>query len=211
MVEKQQPVQQKQQKTQQPFQQKQQQNAKKEVSGAPVSLAKGLAAANPDFRHIVRIGNKDIKGERKTMIALTEIQGVSYSISNAICNITKVNKFERIGNLKNNQIEEIEKTVTNLSKILPYWMLNRRKDMTTGEDMHLTTANLKLETENDIKFIKMIKSYKGIRHSSGQPVRGQRTKNRSRKNRQAKAKNKKMRSREVKTAGTTSKPQDQKK
>ena len=33
-----------------------------------------------------------------------------------------------------------------------------------------------MAVEFDIKMMKMIKSYKGVRHAIGQPVRGQRTK-----------------------------------
>jgi small subunit ribosomal protein S13 len=35
--------------------------------------------------------------------------------------------------------------------------------------------------DNDIKLMRKIKSYKGTRHSAGQPVRGQRTKSNFRK------------------------------
>ena len=41
--------------------------------------------------------------------------------------------------------------------------------------MHLISTDLKLRKEFDIKFMKKIKSYKGMRHASGLPVRGQRT------------------------------------
>ena len=40
-----------------------------------------------------------------------------------------------------------------------------------------------LQNEFDIRRLKKIKSYKGIRHSLGQPVRGQRTKAHFRKGR----------------------------
>jgi small subunit ribosomal protein S13 len=61
-------------------------------------------------------------------------------------------------------------------------MLNRRKDMETGEDRHLTTADLKFFNDNDIKMMKKMRSYKGIRHMEGLPVRGQKTKSKFRKN-----------------------------
>ena len=37
-------------------------------------------------------------------------------------------------------------------------------------------SNLKLRREFDIRLMKKIKSYKGMRHAIAQPVRGQRTK-----------------------------------
>jgi len=53
--------------------------------------------------------------------------------------------------------------------------------METGKDMHLLTADLSFVTDNDIKFMKMIRCFKGARHAAGQPVRGQRTRSHFRK------------------------------
>ncbi len=64
----------------------------------------------------------------------------------------------------------------------PVWMLNRRKDLELGEDRHLITSDLTFTQDNDIKMLKKIRSYKGVRHILGQPVRGQRTKSNFRKN-----------------------------
>ena len=62
-------------------------------------------------------------------------------------------------------------------------MLNRQNDFESGEDKHLTGSNLELRKEFDIKRLKKIKSYKGLRHSSNLPMRGQRTKSNFRRNR----------------------------
>ena len=64
----------------------------------------------------------------------------------------------------------------------PKFLLNRRNDFTTGKDSHLFGNDLELSEELDIKRLKKIKSYRGIRHATGQPVRGQRTKSHFRKN-----------------------------
>ena len=61
-------------------------------------------------------------------------------------------------------------------------MLNRRNDPEDGSDKHLLSSDLKFTVENDIKMMKKIKCYKGVRHSLGQPVRGQRTKSNFRRN-----------------------------
>ena len=55
-------------------------------------------------------------------------------------------------------------------------MKNRRLDIETGKTSHLYGADLEITKEFDIKRLKKIKSYKGIRHSFRLPVRGQRTK-----------------------------------
>jgi small subunit ribosomal protein S13 len=62
-------------------------------------------------------------------------------------------------------------------------VLNRRIDFETGEKGHLTGSDLDLKKEFDIKRLKKIKSYKGLRHNVGLPVRGQRTKANFRRNR----------------------------
>ena len=59
---------------------------------------------------------------------------------------------------------------------IPDFMKNRRRDMDTGETKHLSTNNLDLRKEFDIKRLKKIRSYRGLRHAKGLPVRGQRTK-----------------------------------
>lgn len=46
----------------------------------------------------------------------------------------------------------------------------------------MTGTGLELQTEFDIKRLKKIKSYRGIRHAANLPVRGQRTKSHFRKN-----------------------------
>ncbi len=53
--------------------------------------------------------------------------------------------------------------------------------METGKDKHLTGNELKLQKEFDIRFLKKIKCYRGMRHAYGLPVRGQRTRGNFRK------------------------------
>ena len=66
---------------------------------------------------------------------------------------------------------------------VPKHLLNRRKDIESPEGKHLLGATLELTKEFDIKRLKKIKSYRGVRHTSGLPVRGQRTRSNFRKNR----------------------------
>jgi small subunit ribosomal protein S13 len=54
--------------------------------------------------------------------------------------------------------------------------LNRRKDLETGKDGHLISADLVLRNKMDIEQMKGIKSWRGYRHAYGLRVRGQRTK-----------------------------------
>ncbi len=130
---------------------------------------------------LVRISAKDIYGNKTVYPGLTEIKGVSWMFSNAICTTLKLDKKKRIDELSPEEISSIEKFIGNPQKILSF-LKNRRKDMESGEDKHLVGADLDLHKEFDIKGMKKMKSYKGVRHSLGQPVRGQRTKSHFRKN-----------------------------
>jgi ribosomal protein S13 len=51
-----------------------------------------------------------------------------------------------------------------------------------GTNKHIYGADLNLQVDFDIKRLKKIKAYKGVRHAAGQPVRGQRTKSHFRAN-----------------------------
>ncbi|HLD57405.1 MAG TPA: 30S ribosomal protein S13 [archaeon] len=58
---------------------------------------------------------------------------------------------------------------------IPPWMLNRRLDPETGTGRHLIGSDLVFTKNMDINKLKRMKSYKGVRHGLGLPVRGQRT------------------------------------
>lgn len=130
---------------------------------------------------MVRILSEDIEGGMKIYPGLTNIKGISWTLSNAICNILKLDKDRKIGSLT---AEEVKK-ITDFMKDpkLPAYILNRRMDMDSGEDKHLLGSDLDLQKEFDIKRLKKIKSYKGYRHMSNLPLRGQRTRSNFRKNR----------------------------
>ena len=130
---------------------------------------------------MVRILSEDIEGGMKIYPGLAKIRGVSWSISNAICNILKIDRNRKIGSLTEEEIKTIIEFMKNPK--IPGFLLNRNNDFETGKDMHLIGNSLELQTEFDIKRMKKIKSYKGIRHIANQPVRGQRTKAHFRKNR----------------------------
>ena len=129
---------------------------------------------------IIRILSEDIEGKEKIYPGLTKIKGVSWTLSNALCRILKFDKNRKIGSLTNDEIAKIIEFLKNPK--IPAYMKNRKKDFETGEDKHLVGSDLELRKEFDIKRLKKIKSYKGYRHMSGLPVRGQRTKSNFRKN-----------------------------
>lgn len=133
-----------------------------------------------EFRGIVRVAGKDMKGDLPIAKALNQIKGVGVNLADSIANIASVklniDKREKIGNLDDNQIDELEKIIQNPSNYgVPEWALNRRKD-TSGTNRHLIGADLDFAVRQNIEGEKNIKSYRGVRHMFGLPVRGQRTK-----------------------------------
>ncbi len=158
----------------------------KKPMGKPMPKPAAPVAADkygPDYRHIVRIVNTDIKGEKKVFMALQKIKGVGCMFSNFVCFASKIDPRKATGDLTDSEVQKIEDIIRNPAKYnAPHWILNRRKDYETGQDMHLITTDWDLSVDNDIKKMKKIKSYKGVRHMLGQPVRGQRTKSNFRKN-----------------------------
>jgi small subunit ribosomal protein S13 len=130
-----------------------------------------------EFRHILRIAGSDVAGTLKTVYALTEIKGISLSLSNAILRKANVNPDLRVGFLSESDVDRIEGIIEDPSKYnLPVWLFNRRKDSETGKDMHITSADLVLKTKTDIEQAKEIRSWRGYRHAYGLKVRGQHTK-----------------------------------
>ncbi len=127
------------------------------------------------MKELVRIANTDIAGKKHTFHGLTKIHGVSYSLSSAVLNLLNIDKTKKIGELSEEDIKKIEETLKNPSH-LPSFLYNHRKDFDTGTDAHLFGANLKLKVDFDIKRMKRLRTYKGVRHGLGLPVRGQRTK-----------------------------------
>jgi len=136
-----------------------------------------------DFRHIVRVVNTDLKGEKQIHMALHKIKGISFMFSNFILHSAKVDPRIIAGKLTDEEVKRIEDVIKNPAKYkCPEWLMNRRKDYETGQDMHIISTELDLSNDSDVKRMKKVKSYKGIRHMWGQPVRGQRTKSNFRKN-----------------------------
>lgn len=129
-----------------------------------------------EFRHIVRVTDTDIDGNLKVGYALTKIKGVSVNLANAVLKKAGINPEIRLGLLSEEQVKKIEDVLLNPFKYgIPSWLLNRRKDLETGKDLHLLSSDLVLRTKMDIDLMKKIKSWKGYRHAYGLKVRGQRT------------------------------------
>jgi small subunit ribosomal protein S13 len=135
-----------------------------------------------EFQHIIRFAGADIKGTQPVTYALTSVKGIGIKVANAIIEKSGIDPETRMGFISNADVEKIEDIITNPAAYgIPAWLLNRRKDLETGKDIHVLGTDLIVQTKNDIEEMKKIKSWKGFRHSYGLKVRGQRTKTTGRK------------------------------
>ena len=139
---------------------------------------------------IVRIANTDLSGSKDIYTGLRKIKGINFMFSNAICNVLNLDKRRKVGTLDDKEIKEIDDIIANPK--FPSWLLNRRKDYDAGSDLHISGSKLKLAKEFDIKRLKKIRSYRGMRHAFGLPVRGQKTRSHFRKGRSVGVQKKKI-------------------
>ncbi len=137
--------------------------------------ARGLAQIQ-HTKELVRILNTDIKGETSVYAGLTRIKGISWALSNAVCLLLDLAKSRKVSTLSDAEIKNLEEVIKSLhTRTLPTFILNKPK-MHEGGPKHLIGTDLELQLRTDIKGMRDIQSYKGIRHALGLPVRGQRTK-----------------------------------
>ncbi len=136
-----------------------------------------------ELKYFVRIANTDLDGNKPIGNALTKIKGISFMFSNAICNVSGIAKAKKSGYLTDEEVDTINEIIKEPLKFkIPSWLFNRIRDPEDNTNKHLTGSTLTFIQDNDVKMMKKMKSYKGIRHALGLPVRGQRTRSNFRKN-----------------------------
>jgi len=133
-------------------------------------------AQEEEIRYFVRIGTTDLDGTKSVRVALTGIKGVGRHTSTMISRMAGVDELAQLGKLDEASVNRIRTAVEQYASKIPLWMANRPKDVYTGESRHLFGADVSLAKDEDVNLMRKIRCYKGIRHETGQKVRGQRTK-----------------------------------
>ena len=108
---------------------------------------------------MARIFGVDIPNDKRVVISLTYIYGIGQTTSKAILAEAKVEPTTRVKDLTEAEIQKINDVVNKTA-------------MVEGDLKRLVT--------NNIKRLKDINSYKGVRHKVGLPVNGQRTRTNAR-------------------------------
>ena len=108
---------------------------------------------------MARIGGVDLPNDKRVEYGLTYIYGIGVVTSNKILQATGINPDTRVKDLTEEQIGKIREYM----------------------DKNLTTeGELRRVVNMNIKALEEIKSYRGLRHKAGLPVRGQNTKSNAR-------------------------------
>ena len=107
---------------------------------------------------MARIAGVDVPKQKRGVIALTYIYGVGKSRAQEILEKAKVSEDTKVSDWNDDEIGRIRDAVSS----------------------YKIEGELRSETQLNIKRLMDIGCYRGIRHRSGLPLRGQRTKNNSR-------------------------------
>ncbi|MUH35673.1 30S ribosomal protein S13 [Zobellia amurskyensis] len=107
---------------------------------------------------MARIAGIDIPKQKRGVIALTYIFGVGSSRAKEILEKAQVSEDTKVSDWNDDEIGRIRDAVSSFT----------------------IEGELRSETQLNIKRLMDIGCYRGIRHRSGLPLRGQRTKNNSR-------------------------------
>lgn len=147
---------------------------KKVEKKAPPKKQKGI-------KGIIRIAGRDVYGEVPLNQAILRVRGIGYTSGNAMSGIVaeklSVPANIEVGDLTQEQLEQLDKILLNMQDYLPTYLMNRRKDPVDGKDKHVITNDLIFSVRQDIEKEKKVYSWKGYRHAYGQKVRGQKTRN----------------------------------
>ena len=107
---------------------------------------------------MARIAGVDIPKQKRGVISLTYIYGIGRSRAKEILDAAKVDENIKVSDWTDEQIGNIRSAIGS----------------------YTIEGELRSETQLNIKRLMDIGCYRGIRHRSGLPLRGQRTKNNSR-------------------------------
>jgi small subunit ribosomal protein S13 len=111
---------------------------------------------------MARISGVTIPAEKQTWIALTYVHGIGRKSSHDILKGAKVEPTVRVKDLTDAEVARIQDIIN---------------------DQYTVEGELQRIVSGNIKRLKDIKAYRGLRHSANLPSRGQRTKTNARTNR----------------------------
>ncbi|MBI2984514.1 MAG: 30S ribosomal protein S13 [Candidatus Kerfeldbacteria bacterium] len=107
---------------------------------------------------VLRLAGINLPAKKRIQVALTYLYGIGPSLAGRIITAAKIAGNPRVEELNETQVGKLRELI----------------------DKHQVEGDLKREVLLNIKRLKEIGAYRGIRHSKNLPVRGQRTRTNSR-------------------------------
>ncbi|KDR94279.1 small subunit ribosomal protein S13 [Peptoclostridium litorale DSM 5388] len=108
---------------------------------------------------MARIAGVDLPRDKRVEIGLTYIYGIGRKTSNKILVSANINADTRIKDLTEEEVNELRRVI---------------------DEDYIVEGDLRREIALNIKRLRDIKCYRGIRHMKGLPLRGQKTKTNAR-------------------------------
>ncbi|AGB40225.1 30S ribosomal protein S13 [Halobacteroides halobius DSM 5150] len=108
---------------------------------------------------MARIEGVDLPKDKQIKIGLTYIYGIGRSSAQDILEQTKIDPNTRVHELTEDQVAKLRNVI---------------------DEEYVVEGELRRQKRSDIKRLKDIGSYRGVRHRKGLPVRGQRTRTNAR-------------------------------
>ena len=139
------------------------------------------AELGDDFSYILRMADSDIDGLRPIAVGLTSIKGIGMRTSQQICRLADLDGKKLGNHLSDDEQDRLRSSIDDYATTVPWWLVNRQRDLETNEDAHIVATEVKLTRDDDVTRIAGVKAYRGIRHRTGHKVRGQRLRSNGRK------------------------------
>ena len=127
------------------------------------------------------MADSDIDGLRPISIGLTSIKGIGMRTSQQICRLADIDSKALGGHLSDDEQDRLRNSIDEYATTVPWWLVNRQRDLGTNEDAHIVATEVKMTRDDDVDRIAGVKAYRGMRHRSGHKVRGQRLRSNGRK------------------------------
>ena len=108
---------------------------------------------------MARIAGVDLPRDKRVEVALTYIYGIGKSLSKGILENAGINLDTRVKDLTQQEVNALRKAI---------------------DEKYQVEGDLRREISLNLKRLREIRCYRGLRHRSNLPVRGQNTKNNAR-------------------------------
>jgi small subunit ribosomal protein S13 len=107
---------------------------------------------------MARIAGVNIPDNKHTVVSLTYIYGIGRTTSSGLCKATGIDPQAKVRDLSEEQLDALRNEIGKI----------------------VVEGDLRREVQMNIKRLKDLGCYRGLRHRHGLPVRGQRTKTNAR-------------------------------